>query len=122
MTTGRFSQHYLREALRDDGEFIMYRARPAGRESDAKVLLLVPTHPLRGSAGKLEHEFSLRTELHRDWAVQPLALVEEDGWPMLVLDDPGGEPLDRLTGGPMELGPFLRLAASAAHALSRLHT
>jgi serine/threonine protein kinase len=41
---------------------------------------------------------------------------------VLVLDDPGGEPLDRLIRGPMELGPFLRLAVSAARALRELHT
>ncbi len=122
MTTVHFSQHYLREALRDNGEFILYRARPASRESDAKVLLLVLTRPSRESAGKLQHEFSLRMDLDPEWAVQPLALIEEDGWPMLVLDDPGGEPLDRLIRGPMELGPFLRLAVSAANALRRLHT
>ena len=121
MTTVRFSQHYLRESLRDTGEFILYRARPASRESDAKVLLLVPTRPSRESIGKLEHEFSLRMDLDPDWAVLPLALIEEDAWPMLVLDDPGGEPLDRIISGPMELGPFLRLAVSAAGALRRLH-
>jgi len=121
MTTVRFSQHYLREALRDNGEFILYRARPASRESDAKVLLLVPTRPSRESIGKLEHEFSLRMDLDPDWAVLPLALIEEDALPMLVLDDPGGEPLDRIISGPMELGPFLRLAISAADALRRLH-
>ncbi|HSO75272.1 MAG TPA: AAA family ATPase, partial [Blastocatellia bacterium] len=112
----------MREVLRDNGEFILYRARLASRESDGKVLLLVPTRPSRESAGKLEHEFSLRMDLHPDWAVKPIALIEEDGWPMLVLDDPGGEPLDRVIHGPMELGPFLRLAVSAAGALLRLHT
>lgn len=121
MTTVRFSQQYLREALRDNGEFILYRARPANQESDAKVLLLVPTSPSRESAVKLEHEFSIRMDLDPEWAVQPLALSEEDGWPILVLEDPGGEPLDRLIRGPMELGPFLRLAASAASALRGLH-
>ena len=122
MTPVRLSQHYLREVLREDGEFILYRARPAGRENEAKVLLVVSTRPSRESAGKLEHEFSLRMDLHPDWAVRPLALIEEDGWPMLVLDDPGGEPLDRLIRGPIELGPFLRLAVSAAGALGKLHT
>jgi len=121
MATTRFS-HYLRERLCENGEFILYRACPARRENEEKVLLLVATRPSRESAGKLEHEFSLRMDLHPDWTVRPLALIEENGWPMLVLDDPGGEPLDRLIRGPMELGPFLRLAVSAARALRELHT
>jgi PAS domain S-box-containing protein len=40
---------------------------------------------------------------------------------MLVLDDAGGEPLDRLLGRPMELSRFLRLAVSLAAALGKLH-
>ena len=40
---------------------------------------------------------------------------------MLLLEDPGGEPLDRLLGQPMELSRFLRLAVSLAAALSKVH-
>jgi hypothetical protein len=72
------------------------------------------------TAKRLEHEFSLREDLHPEWAIRPLALVENDGWPMLVLDDPGGEPLDRLIRGPMEMGQFLRLAVGLAGALREL--
>jgi hypothetical protein len=32
------------------------------------------------------------------WAVRPLELVRDVGRPMLVLEDPGGEPLERLLG------------------------
>ncbi len=63
--------------------------------SSSKVFLLVPTRPSPETTGTVGDEFSLRMELHPDWAVQPLALIEEDGRPMLVLDDLGGEPLDR---------------------------
>jgi PAS domain S-box-containing protein len=41
--------------------------------------------------------------------------------PALVLENPGGEPLNRLIQGPMEMRQFLRLAISLASALSRLH-
>src|SRR5258708_19391889 len=40
---------------------------------------------------------------------------------VLVLEDPGGELLDRLLGQPMELGRFLRLAINLAAALGKLH-
>ena len=40
---------------------------------------------------------------------------------MLVLDDPGGEPLDQCLGKPMELGRFLRLAINLAAGLGKLH-
>jgi predicted ATPase/signal transduction histidine kinase/ActR/RegA family two-component response regulator len=40
---------------------------------------------------------------------------------VLVLEDPGGEPLERLVGSPMELGQFLRLATGLSAALCRVH-
>src|SRR5208283_952506 len=39
----------------------------------------------------------------------------------LLLEDPGGEPLESLLGAPMELGQFLRLGIGAAAALGKLH-
>ena len=123
MTAAEFSQYTL-QALREDGELILYRGHLPGQEDEATVLLLGPfsTRPSRESAKRLEHEFSLREDLHPEWAVRPVALVENDGRPMLVLDDPGGEPLDRLIRGPMEMGQFLRLAVGLAGALRELQT
>jgi len=40
---------------------------------------------------------------------------------VLVLEDPGGEPLERLVGRPMELRQFLRLAIGLSAALGRVH-
>src|SRR5262249_7729361 len=45
----------------------------------------------------------------------------EQGRTMLVLEDPGGEPLARLLGLPMEVGSVLRLAVSIAAALRTVH-
>jgi serine/threonine protein kinase len=40
---------------------------------------------------------------------------------MLVLEDPGGEPLERLLGVPFEMDLFLRLAIDISVAVGRLH-
>src|ERR1700726_2726054 len=69
----------------------------------------------------MEHEYSLRAELDLSWAVRPLALSQFNGQTMLVLENPGGEPLDGLILGPMEMTQFLRFAVGLATALSRLH-
>jgi serine/threonine protein kinase len=69
----------------------------------------------------MEHEYSLRAELDLSWAVRPLALSQLNGQTMLVLENPGGEPLDRLIQGPMEMTQFLRFAVGLATALNRLH-
>ena len=43
-----------------------------------------------------------------EWAVRPLSVSQDDnGQATLLFEAPGGEPLDRLVVGPMEMGQFL---------------
>jgi serine/threonine protein kinase len=114
-----------RQTLRDDGEFALYRVRcrsaTDGLARPALVVAPLREHTAPRSLRRMEHEFSLRTELDPAWAVMPLGLVGHQGRPVLVLEDPGGEPLDRLVGRPMELRQFLRLAIGLAVALGQVH-
>src|SRR5258708_38832616 len=105
---------YVYQTLRADEEFALSRARRDGEQSTVLVVAPVSEDPARGSLARLEHESSLRDELDPDWALRPLALTRREGRTMLVLDDPGGEPLDQFLGKPMELGRFLRLAINLA--------
>ncbi len=85
---------------------------------------LLPLPPITRPAQELDrltHEYELKDELDRAWAALPLALIRDAGQTVLVLDDQGGEPLDRLLGGPMEVGRFLRLAIAVTSALGKLH-
>ena len=95
---------YMLETLRKDGEFILYRGqhqRPAdGSPPSILVMTSVLERPALGSLRRMEHEYSLRAELDPGWAVRALALAPHMGRTMLVLTDPGGEPLDRLLGRP----------------------
>jgi serine/threonine protein kinase len=88
-----------------------------------RVLIVLPAadHPSRSILDRLTHEYALKDELDGAWAVRPLDLVRDAGRTMLVLEDAGGEPLDRLLGAPMEVGRFLRLGIGIAVALGKLH-
>ena len=110
------------ETLRKDGEFILYRGHARHAEA-ASVLLLAPasTRPAPETLKKIEYEYSFRNELDATWAVRPLALSHYEGQSVLVLENPGGEPLNRLIQGPMEMRQFLRFAIGLATALSQLH-
>ena len=112
---------YVYQTLRADEEFALCRARRDGERSTVLVVAPVSEYPALGSLARLEHEYALRDELDPDWALRPLALTRREGRMMLVLDDPGGEPLDRFLGQPMELGRFLRLAINLARGLGKLH-
>jgi PAS domain S-box-containing protein len=113
---------YGLETLREDQEFVLYRGRSkeAGTPS---VLVLQPVSlsPLPETVKKMEHEFSMANELEATWAVRPVALSRYNEQTVLLLQDPGGEPLNKLIHGPMEIDQFLRLAVGLAITLSRLH-
>jgi predicted ATPase len=78
-------------------------------------------HPPTASLDRLAHEYALKDELDGTWAVRPLEIGREGSGTVLVLEDPGGEPLARLLGAPMEMGGFLRLAISIAVAMGKVH-
>ncbi|MCX4170264.1 MULTISPECIES: trifunctional serine/threonine-protein kinase/ATP-binding protein/sensor histidine kinase [Paraburkholderia] len=113
----------LLQTLWDDGERVFCRGQRPGKGDGQNILLVRPAaeHPLPASLDRLTHEFGLKDELDDAWAVRPLELVREGGQTLLVLEDPGGEPLARLLGAPMEMGIFLRLAVSISAALGKLH-
>ena len=64
-------------------------------------------HPPPASLDRLAHEFALRDELDEAWAVQPRELRREHGRMLLVLENPGGEPLARLLDAPVETSALL---------------
>ena len=112
------------QTLRDDGEFALYRVSWRGSTGETLPRLVVATvreDTAPRSLRRMEHEYSLRAELDPAWAVRPVALSDYLGRPVLVLEDPGGETLDRLVGAPLELGQFLRVAIGLAAALDRVH-
>ena len=107
----------------EDGERVFRRGwRPDDDGKRRAVLIVVPAadDPSRSSLDRLTHEYELRDELDGAWAVRSLDLVHDAGRTMPVLEDAGGEPLDRLLGVPMEVGRFLRHAIGVAVAGVRL--
>ena len=110
---------YVFSALRG-GEFTLYRGSGDGLDP---ILLVAPIgeYSARESLKRLEHEHDLKAELDADWAVRPVALSRHDGRMALVLEDPGGEPLDQLLGQPMDVTQFLRIAIPLAAAIGQVH-
>ena len=113
---------YVQECLREDEEFILYRAHASEAEGASVLLLtLASRHPRPESLKKIEHEYSLRHDFDATWAVRPIALSQYNGQAALVFEDPGGEFLHNLIQGPMEIEQFLRVAIGLSTALGQLH-
>jgi hypothetical protein len=111
------------QILWEDGERVFYRGVSRADADGPAVLAVLPAaeHPKPATLDRLAHEYGLKDELDRAWAARPLELIRERGWTMLVLEDPGGEPLERLLGAPLETDHFLRLAIDITVAIGRLH-
>ncbi len=113
-----------RQVCWEDGERVFYRGWRLGDDGKPSAVLVVlpaAANPSPSSLDRLAHEYGLKDELDGAWAVRPLEVVRDGGRTMLVLEDPSGEPLDRLLGGPMEMGSFLRLGIGIAKAVGKVH-
>src|SRR6202171_4114587 len=102
------------ETLREGREFTLYRGRQHGNPFPLLAVALAAEQPSAQSLRRLEHEYSLAPDLDPAWGALPRPLPRPDARAMLVLKDPGGEPLDRVLdrgqGQPLELTRFLRVA------------
>src|SRR3982074_1377655 len=109
--------------LLEDGERILCRGwRDDGDGGTAMLAVLSASeHPAPAFVDQLAHEYGLKDELDGRSAARPLALVREHGRTILLLEDPGGEPLNRLLGRPMEMGRFLCFAIGISAALRQVH-
>jgi PAS domain S-box-containing protein len=108
---------YVFSPLRE-GDIALYRGSGNGL---APILLVAAEETSLGCVERLEHEFALKAEIDADWAARPVALTHYNDRMALVLEDPGGAPLDRLLGRPLEVSHFLHIAIPLAGALRRVH-
>jgi PAS domain S-box-containing protein len=101
-----------------EGDLALYRGTGKGL---APILLVAAKETSLGCVERLEHEYALKAELDADWAARPVALTHYNDRMTLVLEDPGGTPVDQLLGRPLDVSHCLRIAIPLAGALLRVH-
>src|SRR5246500_4499748 len=125
MPPGAEPTQYLLVTIRKGADFTLYRGRQRGNSSSVLVLAPTTEYPSPESFRRLEHEYSLAAEMDPEWAVKPLELTRHEGRTILVLKDPGGEPLglvlERNLGPPLDLTRVLHIAVGLAAALRQVH-
>jgi len=141
---------YVFEAMRKEEDFIFYRGRPKDEGSQAalvsygtpsilgeadvshepgrsasgsRVLVLAPLaeYPAPEILKWLEHAYSLKEELDPTWAARPIGIARHWDRSVLVLEDPGGAPLDQSLSQPVDLAFWLRVAIGLSTAIGHLH-
>ncbi len=112
---------YELKTFRGGGDFTWLRGYRV--EDFLPILAVTPSQdlPSRSVLRRLENEFAIAAELDSSWAAKPLALHSSEGRSTLILEDPGGHPLDVRVGRGIELTVFLRIAIALAHAIRRFH-
>ena len=111
-----FSGHPVNVLRR--GDYLLCRLE---RKPGERLLLVVPDLAPVNSGRRLEHELALRSELDASWAARPIALTQYKDRPALVLQDPGGELLDKLIEQPLNTKQFLQIAIALVEAVRRTH-
>src|SRR5712691_11890120 len=104
---------YVLEPIREGPDLTLYRGQQQhGNPSRVLAVGLATEHPSPQALRRLEHEYSLAAELDSAWAAKPLALARHEGRTILILTDPGGEPLDLVLqrGQLLDLTCVLRIA------------
>jgi len=112
---------YILELLWKDNEFTLYRGRSKDETYQILVLSPLADYPAPEILKRLEHEYSLREKLDPKRVARPIAMTRHWDRTVLVLEDPGGSPLDELLGQPLEVAFSLRLAISLSRAIEHLH-
>jgi serine/threonine protein kinase len=116
---------YVLEPLRESADFTLYRGRQHGNPSPVLAIAPSAEQPSPQNLWRLEHEYSLAAELDPAWAIKPLALTRHEGRTILLLHDPGGEPLDRVLERyqeqPLDLCHILQIAIGLTTALDQVH-
>ncbi|MFC0400013.1 trifunctional serine/threonine-protein kinase/ATP-binding protein/sensor histidine kinase [Paraburkholderia rhizosphaerae] len=112
------------EVLANDGDRAFCRTtrtNPDGTQTSVLTVRPAGEPPSAASLDRVSHEYGLKDQLHSAWAVRPLELVRQGDQTVMVCEDPGGEPLERLLGTPFDSARFLPLAVGIAAAVGELH-
>jgi PAS domain S-box-containing protein len=117
---------------------MLYRGRSGDDHSPVLVLSSVGQHPSQESINRLANEYSLKDELDLSWAARPIGFATHSDRTVLVLQDPGGIPLESVSGSRfygrsatagahgrednrLDLAFWLRAAINLAAAIGALH-
>lgn len=97
------------------------RLQRAVADDAPPVLVVGRGNGTPGMVAALQREYALRVVLHERWSAVPQALLPHGDGALLVLADPGGEPLRCCATRNGGLEKFFRLAIGLATAVREMH-
>jgi PAS domain S-box-containing protein len=108
----------------EDGDRIFCRGWRRDADGNRNTVLVVrpaAEQPTSDGLNRFTHEYGLKDDLDNAWSARPVALTHYNRGIALVLEDPGGAPLDRLLGRPLDVSHFLHIAIPLAGTVRQVH-
>lgn len=100
----------------------LYRAQSLQDGAAAVLKVLDPEHATPAQSARFQREYEILSSLDLPGVAKPVALIQEQGPPVIVLDCAAGELLETvLTLGRLDVPTCLRLASQLAGILAGLH-
>ncbi len=101
---------------------VVYRGQRIADQQAVVVKLLKATYPSPKQVSLFRQEFEVAQNLSSEGVVQPEALVQEQSYCAFVMEDFGGDSLDRLELlGAISLSAFFQLALQMVSVVHQLH-
>jgi predicted ATPase/signal transduction histidine kinase len=116
---------FVLRPLRQGADATLYRGKECRSQRPVLGVVNAGQSALLQNYDRPMHEDSLANQLDTDWAAQPIKIVNHHGQEVLILEDPGGEPLDLLIvqnrQKSLDLSRFLHIAIGLAVAIGQAH-
>ncbi|MGD2182680.1 AAA family ATPase [Lusitaniella coriacea] len=115
---GYETQHILYRTLKT----IVFRGIDTSTQRSVVLKVLNLEYPTPADIAKFRHEFAIAQSLEIDGIVKPHKLILQQNICAIVLEDFGGDSLDRaIADNPLNLEAFLHLALCLSETLGELH-
>ncbi len=118
----KIAQYEIAEQLYESRCTLVCRGCRTGSSESVIVKVLKPAAATEGELTRFRREFSILSKVDLPGVAKAQALEEFEGSLLMVLEDIGGQALDRLcAGAPLPLAQFLELAVGLADTVAGLH-
>jgi predicted ATPase/signal transduction histidine kinase/tRNA A-37 threonylcarbamoyl transferase component Bud32 len=114
--------HIISQPIYESAQSIIYRAVRASDGAPAVIKVLNEEYPSPTRLARFSREFEMARKAAGDGIIEVSSLERHGNSALMVLEDFGGEPLERLAaGGALGVVEALGVAVQAAAAVERIH-